>query len=385
MIGQTRPERLEQWRENSSVKTTDGRPVTVTMGKQVITFTGIRLPQRLNVSQVGFTAYAFNEDRVKSTTSEAVFYTLPQPRPEVKRRAYVIAVGVDATSDPSLRLGFAPHSAREIEQLLKEKLRNQYEVVTVPLISEYREDNADPGRNLATKEHLQTVLNILSGREATTAQRQSLPNQEQLRRATPDDLVVLYIASHGYADPGGAFYVVPSDIGESVGVGEQCRRSMSKNSEQSASCQSAREFLRHSFSSDELTHWIQTIDTGQMVLILDSCHSAAVSGPGFKPGPMGDRGFGQLSYDKGMLVLAATQAENVDWATLELGDRSLLTYALTQKQAAGQSFDLKQWLSLAEKQVPELYRRFVKEKQQATEKQQEPVLFDFSKKHFAGN
>ena len=99
----------------------------------------------------------------------------PQPRPEVKRRAYVIAVGVDATSDPSLRLGFAPHSAREIEQLLKEKLRNQYEVVTVPLISRVPEDNADPGRNLATKGHLQTVLNILSGREATTAQRQSLP------------------------------------------------------------------------------------------------------------------------------------------------------------------------------------------------------------------
>lgn len=40
------------------------------------------------------------------------------------------------------------------------------------------------------------------------------------------------------------------------------------------------------------------IDAGQMVLVLDSCHSAAVSGPDFKPGPMGDRGFGQLSYDK---------------------------------------------------------------------------------------
>ena len=48
--------------------------------------------------------------------------------------------------------------------------------------------------------------------------------------------------------------------------------------------------IRHS----HMEHTMQTIDAGQMVLLLDSCHSAAVSGPNFKPGPMGDRGFGQL-------------------------------------------------------------------------------------------
>ena len=99
--------------------------------------------------------------------------------------------------------------------------------------------------------------------------------------------------------------------------------------------------------------------------------------------------FGQLSYDKGMLVLAATQAENVDWGTLELGDRSLLTYALTRPQTAGQPFDLRQWLSQAEKQVPELYKNFVKSEQQpytpGNMQEQEPALFDFSKKHSAGS
>ena len=75
---------------------------------------------------------------------------------------------------------------------------------------------------------------------------------------------------------------------------------------------------------------------------------------------MGDRGFGQLSYDKGMLVLAATQADNVGWGTLALGDRSLLTYALTHQQTSGQSFDFRQWLREGEQGVPELYKRFVK-------------------------
>lgn len=64
-------------------------------------------------------------------------------------------------------------------------------------------------------------------------------------------------------------------------------------------------------------------------------------------------------------MLVATQAENFDWATLELGDRSLLTYALTQ-QRAGQPFDLREWLSQAEQQVPELYRNFVNKKQRST-------------------
>lgn len=381
---QSRQDQLQQWRATNVLKRMDGRPITAAAGPQQVVFNGIRLPQRSEVSQVEFTAYAFNVDRVKSATSQPVIYALPQSRPSVRRRAYIVTVGVDATSDPSLRLGFAPNGARDVEKLLKTKLQSHYEIVPVPLISEYKEDSTELAQDLGTKINLQTVLGILSGRDVTPAQRQSLPNQLQLSAATPDDLVVLYIASHGYADPAGKFYVVPSDIGEPAGVSEQLLDRCLKSSEQSASCQSAREFLRRSISSDDLTRWLQTIDAGQMVLILDSCHSAAVSGSGFKPGPMGDRGFGQLSYDKGMLVLAATQAENVDWGTLELGDRSLLTYALTDQHTTGQSFNLRQWLSKAKKQVPTLYRRFVKTEVQfsgSETQQQEPALFDFSKKH----
>jgi hypothetical protein len=291
-------------------------------------------------------------------------------------------VGADATSDPSLRLGFAPVGAREIEGLLKEKLQPKYKVVSGSLISEYESGGADLKQDLAMKGSIRAVLNLLSVGGGTAEQRQAFP---LLESATPDDLVVLYIASHGYADPSGKFYVIPSDIGEPAGVSEELLNRCLKSSEQSGSCHAAREFLRRSISSDELTQWLQNIDAGQMVLILDSCHSAAVSGPNFKPGPMGDRSFGQLSYDKGMLVLAATQAENVAWGGLELGDRSLLTYALTkQNQTAEQSFDLRQWVSDAGRQVPELYQRFVKREQKlsaiAENQQQEPTLFDFTRR-----
>lgn len=384
LAGSNWQEQVPQWRVNNVVKTKDGHPITVATGGQEVIFTGVRLPQRADLKQVKFTAYAFNEDRVKSPTSEPAVYTLPTLRAGIRRRAYIVTVGVDATSDPSLRLGFAPKGAREIEALLRENLKSQYEVVSLPLISEYKKGSNELQQDFATKDNIHRVLNILSGESGLTAKWQALPNQEELQSATPDDLIVLYIASHGYTDPDGRFYIVPSDIGEPTDVSETLLDRCLKNSAQSESCQAAKGFLQHTIYSDELTLWLQGIDAGQMVLILDSCHAAAVSGPNFKPGPMGDRSFGQLSYDKRMLVLAATQAENIDWGTLELGDRSLLTYALTQQpQTRAQPFDLRPWLRQAVKMVPELYTQFVKGGQRpftAEGTPQEPTLFDFTRR-----
>jgi hypothetical protein len=371
---------LQKWRQASLVKSENGKPITVASGPQEIRFTNIQIPRRSGVSQVEFTAYAFNEDRVKSTTSEPVVYSLTQPRPGAKPKAYVVTVGVDFTS-AGWRLAFARKGAVETEALLQNSLKSKYEVVSIQLLSAYQKDSGELA-NLATRKNIQTVLNILSGGKVTEADRAKIPHQEQLQSATPDDLVILYIASHGYVDPAGKFYVIPSDIGPPLGVSEESLDRCLKNSEQSTDCENGRRLLQHSISSDELTQWIEAIDAGQMALILDSCHSGAVTGPGFKPGPMGDRSFGQLSYDKGMLVLAATQADQLDTGTLELGNRSVLTYALTPRPY-GPISELRKWLSDAEKEVPNLYRQFVKSDPAYTQinsSDQEPALFDFSRR-----
>jgi WD40 repeat protein len=372
-------QQLQKWRQMSLVKNKSGKPVTVASGPQEITVTDIQLPERADVSQVEFTAYAFNEDRVKSATSKPAVYPLSQSRSGVQRRAYLITVGVDVTS-AGWRLRFAPKGSTEIEGVLQKSVGPQYQVVPLQLLSAYEKNNSELV-NLATKKNIQTALNILSGRDVDQADREKLPHHQQLQAASPDDLVVIYIASHGYVDPAGRFYVIPSDIGQPLGVSEELLDRCLKNSEKSSICEGGRKLLQHSISSDELTQWVEGIDAGQMVLILDSCHSGAVSGLGFKPGPMGDRSFGQLSYDKGMLVLAATQADQLDTGTLELGNRSLLTYALTQQQTATRELDLRQWLSDAEQRVPKLYQQFVKSETTATsisEADQEPLLFDFS-------
>lgn len=371
---QNRQEQLREWRGQSVVKTV-GRSAKVAKGKHEVTFNNIRLPKRGDLAQVKFTAYAFNEDRVKSETSAPISFTFPSPRKAAaSQRAYLITIGVDATSARNWRLLFAPNGARDIEKFLKDMLQAKYEIVPVQLISEFHEDGLGFKQNLATKNNIQTVLNILSGREVKAAQREPIPNQDKLRAATPDDLVILYIASHGYADPRGVFYTIPSDLGTSAEtVSVTLLNRCLTTAEQSENCQAARSFLEHSISSDELTEWIETIDAGEMTLILDSCHSAAVSGPNFKPGPMGDRSFGQLSYDKGMRVLAATQVENVAFGTLALNDRSLLTHVLTREKDAP-SFTMESWLGGAEKAVPELYKELLA----SVEGQpQEPIFFNF--------
>jgi hypothetical protein len=100
-----------------------------------------------------------------------------------------------------------------------------------------------------------------------------------------------------------------------------------------------------------------------MVMVVDACHSAgSVEAGGFKPGPMGSRGLGQLAYDKRMRVLAASQASDVAFEDPQVG-HGLLTYALCKDGLRGGKADfepsdgrvtLGEWLRYGERRVPAL-------------------------------
>jgi len=162
-------------------------------------------------------------------------------------------------------------------------------------------------------------------------------------------------------------------------------------------------------SSEELSQWLREVDAGQMAMIIDACHSAsAVDQPGFKPGPMGDRGLGQLAYDKGMMILAATQASDVALEVQKI-QQGLLTYALVvdgfQEKGSGPRrrnadldgdgvLSLKEWLQYGERRVPSLYediragrvkavhrdpRPSADWRDATADKAQTPSLFDFQR------
>ncbi|HEX8117094.1 MAG TPA: caspase family protein, partial [Pyrinomonadaceae bacterium] len=325
-------------------------------GKVTYTFEDVRLPRPRvgsegEVRRVEFTAYAFNEDRVKSPTARLTFEP-PAPPAAAKGRAYVVSVGVNAYENEEWDLRFAANDARRLQESLAARLSvgGEYEeVVSVPLISDYASEG---GRKVsprvlketaATKRNFRAVLDLLAGRKVDEEVLKEIPNASRLRRATPEDLVIVSFSSHGYADERGRFFLLASDTGKAGALGDALRRAI---------------------SSDELGAWLRDVDAGELVLVVDACHSAAsVQGEGFKPGPMGSRGLGQLSYDKGMRILTSTQADDVALESA-LVEQGLLTYALTRDGLEAGRADFRprdtritiaEWLAYGVERVPALH------------------------------
>ena len=297
--------RLDPWQEVTMVPGgLDRTPISHTFH--------VALPTNNGARKVAFTAYAFNDSRVKGETAIYSYVppTPPVPRP---RRAYVITIGVNSYSvSPDLTLHFAANDARDLSRALQTFLdavnasdpRQPYRVVPVTLVS-------DAGGNQATKADIRAVLAVLAGQDDAAGHAvldAARIKAADLAKATPDDVVILAFSGHGWANARGDFYLLPSDA---------------RMPEEAAP-----ETLATLISSAELTDALRGVDAGEMAIIIDACHSAgSVDARGFKPGPMGDPGLGQLAYDKGIRILAATQDRSVamERAALHGG---LLTYAL---------------------------------------------------------
>jgi WD40 repeat protein len=329
-------------------------PVDAKTGKAVLTFT-VKLPRNQDTQQIEFSAYAFNTDRVKSATDRKTFAVPKEPKP-VKGRAYLVTIGVNAYENPAWDLRFAANDARRIERTLLERLaraREYEDVIAIPLISDYalRGGERVVTENRAVKSNVLTVLELLAGKPVAPEQKRDIPQADKIQPARPEDLVLISFSSHGYARTDGIFYFFPFDVGP--GQGRQISETL----------------LQHAISSEELSRGLRDIDGRPMVLIVDACQSAAsVEGEGFKPGPMGSRGLGQLAYDKGMRILTASQADNVAIES-DLIQQGLLTYALVHdgleaKQADFQPQDhtitLTEWLNYGVERVPFLYEEIQK-------------------------
>jgi hypothetical protein len=381
----TSEEEMQKWRDLNRVKP-DGKRVTQGPdGKMTMKFT-VRLPSRSEADDLEFTAYAFNEDRVKSETAK-FNYQVPARSAIGKPRAYLVCVGVSACETPAWDLTFAAKDAHVTADALGKAIKGtgRYDVVPIVLTSEYATDGRTVTLAQATKANLRAVLDLLAGKPIDAAVHERLPNASELRTASPDDLVFISFSGHGYTDVRGSLYLIPFDVGSG----------QNKVSDAQPQC----------ISSGELSVWLRGIDAGETVLVVDACHSAAaIAEPGFKPGPLGNRGLGQLAYDKGMRVLAAAQGDEV---ALEIGGKvkqGLLTYAIVhdglenQLAAKDGKITLGGLLAYAAERVPSLYEEVVAKKvKDATgeaakdvgtvplrdptkSRVQRPELFDYAKK-----
>lgn len=361
----------------------------------------VLLPHGKDAASVEFTAYGFNEDRVKSRTAKwrwppNVAARLPKARP-VKPRAYLINVGVNASESSQWRLRYAANDARLMQKVLSDRLRsperadgldNQYEVIAVPLISDYAGDSTTPMPNDATKTKIAAVFRLLAGANIVGDERlaqlvRDVPQASEIKQAEPDDLILISFSSHGYTNRSGDFFILPYDVGPSPEI--------------------SADLLRRSISSEELSLWMRDVDAGRIVMIVDACHAAAaIQGSGFKPGPMASRGLGQLAFDKGMQILAATQASD---AAIESGGsirQGLLSYALVRdglerrlanfKPSDDEKITMREWLQYGVVRVPQLYAEITSGRLKAVRgaelvgevtggrSYQQPSLFDFTRR-----
>ena len=356
------------------------------------TFRNILLPTGLDSESVEFSAYAFNADGVKSDTARRS-YVLPEVKPQ-PRRAFVVVVGVNAYENRSWDLHYAAEDARVTSEMIAQYMRESAvfdEVHTVSLIAE-REDKTGPVRGNATRADLLAVLGVLAGQavakerlgdipcELWSAMAESdapaaVPCAESLSEAKPDDLVYLSFSGHGLSGKNGLFHLFLSDIG----AGD--RRVVNED------------LLGRTLDSDELADYLRSVDAGNFVMVIDACNAAAsVEGGGYKPGPMGSRGFGQLAYDKAMRVLAASQAEGVALESSQLR-HGLLTYAMLREglgAGAANRAPEDEWMEIGEllafgvERVPLLYEAIRNNELKSARSQKEtkveaqrPSLFDF--------
>lgn len=297
----------------------------------------VRLPRRMIQKEIRFAAYAFNDDRAKSGTARAS-YSAPAD-PSVKRpRAYVVSIGISDYLESGRDLKFAAKDAIDTVKALR-AIRG-FDVVSTSLLSERPVLNA-------SKKKLRAAFRVLAGDESGRSVLADVPDSGRIQKAAPEDLVIITFSGHGYTQRDGTFYLVPSDALASADV--------------------TPDVLSSFISSEELSEWLEDVDAGQLALVIDACHSAAsVKAAGFKPGPLGDRGLGQLAYDKGMRILAASQEAQ---AAIELGKlrQGLLTYALVQEGLGANGGPLRadtdhnsevtldEWLRYGETRTPRLY------------------------------
>ena len=300
-----------------------------------------------------FTAYVFNEDRIKSETASFRF-----ERPDVEPRtprAYVLTIGIDHYQEARLNLNFAGNDAALMAESLNQIPGYETRTLAVrtsgasasPGQSEQRAAFAANQPEFIDPSVFRDLTQILSAEDASEARARLAGvgiDTSMLEQATPDDLVIISYAGHGWTDETDEFFIVTSNAVWSDGDDTPDTESL--------------------VSSVQLANWMSSIDAGTMALVIDACHSAAsVENGTFKPGPLGDPGLGQLAFDKGVLILTATQADDVAVEDANL-NHGLLTYALAAEgiNAGGGMADLDgdgqilltEWLTYAVERLPDM-------------------------------
>ena len=290
------------------------------------------------------TAYAFNSDNVKSKDADLVL----NGADSLKRAgtAWIIAVGVNEYANNQYNLKYAVADAQSFAAEVKRQqtqVGKFANVEVIPLLNDQ-----------ATKANIVAALQRLSGTNgAPTLKAEAL---DKIKRAEPEDAVIIYFAGHGTAQ-GQRFYLIPHDLGY---TGDRS----------ALDAAGLNTILAHSISDQELEDSVEGLPAGSLLMVIDACNSGqALEAEEKRRGPMNSKGLAQLAYEKGMYILTAAQSYQAALEAAQLG-HGLLTYALVEeglKSAAADNeprdgvVDAREWLDFATERVPQMQEEKMKQ------------------------
>ncbi len=292
------------------------------------------------------TAYAFNKDNVKSKDAQ-----LPLTGADSLKRAsiaYIIAVGINEYANPEYNLKYAVADAESFGAELRNRqtqVGGFEHIEVVPLLNEN-----------ATKANILAALKRLAGAPDAATLKAEAPDLNRLKRAEPEDTVIIYFAGHGTAQEQ-RFYLIPQDLGY---TGD--RNKLTEKGLQT--------ILSHSISDLELEAAVEGMDAGHLLLVIDACNSGqALEAEEKRRGPMNSKGLAQLAYEKGMYILTAAQSYQAALEAAQLG-HGLLTYALVEEglktpiadsEPKDGVLNAREWLDFATDRVPQMQEEKIKQ------------------------
>lgn len=283
------------------------------------------------------TAYAFNQDNVKS--KDANLSVTGADSLKRAGTAWVIAVGVNEYANTQYNLKYAVADAQSFAAELgrqQAQVARFDHVEVIPLLNEF-----------ATKANILSALKRLAGApEPPTLKAGPL---DRIKRAEPEDAVIIYFAGHGTAQ-GQRFYLIPHDLGYAGGRGELNNDGL-------------KIILSHSISDLELEESVEGLAAGSLLMVIDACNSGqALEAEEKRRGPMNSKGLAQLAYEKGMYILTAAQSYQAALEAAQFG-HGLLTYALVEEglktgiadnQPKDGILSAREWLDFATERVPQM-------------------------------
>lgn len=290
------------------------------------------------------TAYAFNGDNVKSKDANLLLTGADS----LKRTgtAWVIAVGVNEYANAQYNLKYAVADANSFAEEIQRqqaKLGRFDRVEVVPLLNDQ-----------ATKANIISALRRLSG--ITGAPSLKAGPLDKLKKAEPEDAVIIYFAGHGTAQ-GQRFFLLPHDIGYTGDRGALDEAGL-------------KTILAHSISDQELEDSVEGLAAGSLLMVIDACNSGqALEAEEKRRGPMNSKGLAQLAYEKGMYILTAAQSYQAALEAAQFG-HGLLTYALVEEGLKSGVADFepkdgvvnaREWLDYATERVPQMQEEKMKE------------------------